>query len=60
MLIFSSYTTLESVLDYPEAYGFTADDVDQAAGQIWMDDLHPSGKVHGILGGHLGEFLMGV
>ncbi|KIM31316.1 carbohydrate esterase family 16 protein, partial [Serendipita vermifera MAFF 305830] len=57
VFVFSSWSTFMSILDYPEAYGFDEDEVDEAQGPVWMDDLHPTSKVHGILAKHLNKFL---
>ena len=35
VFVFSSWNSLLSVLDYPEAYDFDSEDVDQAEGPIW-------------------------
>lgn len=57
VFIFSAWNSLLSVLDYPEAYDFDSEDVDQAEGPIWMDNLHPTSKVHAVLAKHLYAFL---
>ncbi|PVG00361.1 hypothetical protein CPB86DRAFT_782701 [Serendipita vermifera] len=60
MFVFSSWNTFMSILDYPEAYHFDSDDVDEAEGPIWMDNLHPTSKVHAIIAKHLFNFLNGI
>ncbi|KAG8774520.1 hypothetical protein FRC15_001229 [Serendipita sp. 397] len=35
MFVFSAWNTFMSVLDYPEAYEFDAEDVDEAEGPVW-------------------------
>lgn len=60
VFIFSSWDTFMSILDYPEAYDFDEDNVDEAEGPIWMDSLHPTSKVHAILAKHLYKFLSGI
>ncbi|KAG8813972.1 hypothetical protein FRC17_001353 [Serendipita sp. 399] len=35
MFVFSAWNTFMSVLDYPEAYDFDAEDVDEAEGPVW-------------------------
>lgn len=36
VFIFSSWDTFMSILDYPEAYDFDEDNVDEAEGPIWL------------------------
>lgn len=35
VFVFSSWSTFMSILDYPEAYGFDEDEVDEAQGPLW-------------------------
>ena len=36
IFVFSSWSTFMSILDYPDAYGFSEDDVDEVQGSIWL------------------------
>lgn len=36
VFVFSSWSTFMSILDYPEAYGFDEDDIDEAQGPLWL------------------------
>ncbi|KAF9246887.1 hypothetical protein BU15DRAFT_57848 [Melanogaster broomeanus] len=47
VMIFSSWDTFTRILDDPASYGF---DADEPYGGIWVDSLHPTTKVHDILG----------
>ncbi|KAL1688376.1 hypothetical protein GGG16DRAFT_116112 [Schizophyllum commune] len=45
----SSHEAITSVLNNPEKYGFSKEDVAQEGGEIWLDDLHLTSAVHRIL-----------
>ncbi|KAL1732640.1 hypothetical protein EV714DRAFT_235341 [Schizophyllum commune] len=47
--LFSSHEVISDILDEPEKYGFSKEDVAKEGGEIWVDDLHLSSAVHRIL-----------
>ena len=49
MTLFSSHEVISDILDNPERYGFSKEDVAKEGGEIWVDDLHLSSAVHRIL-----------
>lgn len=57
IMIFSSHATFSSILDEPDAYGFSEADVRKRAGEVWVDHLHPTSKVHEWVARDLGQFL---
>ncbi|KAI8998626.1 hypothetical protein BD414DRAFT_453552 [Trametes punicea] len=56
-LFFSSWDTFTRVLDAPEAHGFGPEHVSRAGGDIWVDNLHPSTKLHDWIAHDLSRFL---
>ncbi|KAI0054124.1 carbohydrate esterase family 16 protein [Auriscalpium vulgare] len=59
VLIFSSHQLLTEVLEDPLEYDFSEDDPTTEGGGIWMDDLHLTSEVHGILAEQLLKSLLG-
>jgi len=57
VMIFSSWDTFSRILDDPASYGF---DASEKFGGIWVDQLHPTTKVHDILAREISEFLNSV
>lgn len=57
ILMFSSWETFTRVLDDPVTYGFSTTDVSKSGGRIWMDFLHPTTKMHGIIAEDMWKFL---
>ncbi|KAF8154742.1 hypothetical protein B0H34DRAFT_852737 [Crassisporium funariophilum] len=55
--LFSSFQLFDSILDTPEAYGFKSEDARQSGGTIWLDWLHPTGKVHDHIANGVAAFL---
>ncbi|KAI0371723.1 hypothetical protein BV20DRAFT_159228 [Pilatotrama ljubarskyi] len=49
VLVFSSHAVFTDLLDDPERYGFTQDDVAAEDGEVWVDELHASSLVHKIV-----------
>ncbi|KAL1664851.1 hypothetical protein GGF50DRAFT_54019, partial [Schizophyllum commune] len=47
--LFSSHEVITGILDEPEKYEFSKEDVAKEGGEIWVDDLHLSSAVHRIL-----------
>ena len=56
-LYFSSWDTFTRVLDDPVAHGFAPEHVARAGGDIWVDNLHPSTKMHDWIAYDLSKFL---
>ena len=56
-LFFSSWDTFTRVLDDPLAHGFQPEHVSRAGGEIWVDHLHPSTKMHDWIAYNLSRFL---
>ncbi|KAF8845606.1 hypothetical protein BDN67DRAFT_993291 [Paxillus ammoniavirescens] len=54
VMIFSSWDTFSRILDDPASYGF---DASEKFGGIWVDQLHPTTKVHDILAREISKFL---
>ncbi|KAJ8507874.1 hypothetical protein ONZ45_g9790 [Pleurotus djamor] len=59
ILVFSMHHVLTEVLDDPLEYDFSEDDVENEGGGIWVDDLHLTGGVHGILAKVLVKSVLG-
>ena len=56
-LLFSSHATFTRVLDDPVGHDFGAREVRRKKGEIWMDHLHPTSKMHGLVAKDLDSFL---
>ncbi|TCD59851.1 hypothetical protein EIP91_011325 [Steccherinum ochraceum] len=56
-MIFSSYRTFTNILTEPEKYGFKKDEAKKYAGEIWVDHIHPTSKVHSIVARDMATFL---
>lgn len=59
-LLFSSHRLFLSLLKNPDMYGFEAQDVRKMGGDIWVDHIHPTSKVHDIVASEIAVFLAGV
>ena len=57
MLLYSSHATFTKILDNPEKYDFKAADVRRQGGSVWVDQLHPTSKVHRVVAQEVAEFL---
>jgi phospholipase/lecithinase/hemolysin len=57
VLIYSSHATFTKILDNPEKYGFNAADVRKPWASVWVDQLHPTSKVHRVVAQDVAEFL---
>jgi len=57
VLLFSSHATFTRVLDDPVRHNFSATEVRRKKGEIWMDRLHPTSKMHSFVAKDLAEFL---
>lgn len=53
VFLFSANAVLSAVLDDPEEYDFTFEDVEMEGGAIWEDELHPTSEVHSVLADRL-------
>ncbi|KAI0721952.1 hypothetical protein C8T65DRAFT_565188, partial [Cerioporus squamosus] len=49
VFLWLTHATLTEILDDPEQFGYTADDVTDEGGGIWLDDIHATSSVHKIL-----------
>ena len=56
-LLFSSWDTFTRVLDDPVRHGFGPEHVSRPGGDIWVDNLHPSTKMHDWVAHDLSKFL---
>ncbi|KAI0748136.1 hypothetical protein C8Q80DRAFT_1270577 [Daedaleopsis nitida] len=56
-LFFSSWDTFTRVLNDPVAHGFAPEHVSRSGGDIWVDNLHPSTKMHDWIAHDLSKFL---
>jgi len=59
-LYFSSYKVFSEILDNPAAEGYPSEDVKEAGGSIWMDQLHATAAVHKDIAHELAKFLRSV
>jgi len=57
VFLFSAYQLFSDFLDNPGKYGLDPQDVRKMGGDVWIDHLHPSGKVHEIIASNLATFL---
>ncbi|OSC97117.1 carbohydrate esterase family 16 protein [Trametes coccinea BRFM310] len=55
--VFSSWATFTRVLDDPVAHGFREDHASRAGGDIWVDNLHPSSRMHDWIAHDVSNFL---
>ena len=46
---FSAHAVISDILDNPEEYDFTEDDVIEAGSNMWSDELHLTAEVHNVL-----------
>lgn len=60
VLIYSSWATFTKVLDDPTAFDFAQEDVKKSAGSIWVDRLHPTSKMHGVIAQDMAQLLNSV
>jgi hypothetical protein len=56
-LLFSSHGTFTRVLDDPVGHNFGAKEARRKKGEIWMDRLHPTSKMHSFVARDLVKFL---
>ena len=57
VFVFSAWDTFTRMLDDPVAHGFERSDARKRGGAIWVDELHPTSAVHGIVAEELARFL---
>jgi len=50
----------ENILDHPEKHGIWPEETKKRVGRIWMDGLHPTSAIHGIIASHMADFLYAV
>ncbi|KAI0336551.1 hypothetical protein GY45DRAFT_1315944 [Cubamyces sp. BRFM 1775] len=56
-LFYSSWSTFTRVLDDPVSHGFNQEHVSRSGGDIWVDNLHPSSKMHDWVAHDISKFL---
>jgi len=56
VLLFSSHATFSRVLDDPVGHNFGAMEIRRKKGEIWMDHLHPTSKMHNVVAKDLANF----
>lgn len=57
VLLFSSWDTFSRVLDDPVSHGFGPEHISRSGGEIWVDNLHPSSKMHDWIAHDIAQFL---
>ncbi|KIJ52569.1 carbohydrate esterase family 16 protein [Sphaerobolus stellatus SS14] len=57
VLLYSSWSIFTQILNDPERFDFDKSDRKKAGGNIWIDHLHPTAKVHKIVAKDIAEFL---
>ncbi|KAF8908130.1 SGNH hydrolase-type esterase domain-containing protein [Gymnopilus junonius] len=57
VFLFSSYQLFDAFLSRPQQFNLNPEDVHKPAGDIWIDHLHPTSKVHDIIASNLASFL---
>ncbi|ESK94571.1 cellulose-binding gdsl lipase [Moniliophthora roreri MCA 2997] len=60
VLLYSSASLFNRVLDDPSSYGFDAEDTQTPFSKFWNDNLHPTSKVHEVLAEDIALFLAGI
>jgi len=56
-LLFSSYEAFDTLLDNAEQNGLKAQDRKRHGGNIWIDHIHPTSKVHDNIARRVAAFL---
>ena len=56
-LLFSSYEAFDTLLDNAEQNGLKAQDRKRRGGDIWIDHIHPTSKVHDNIARRVAAFL---
>jgi hypothetical protein len=54
---FSAYESLTAVFDEPNEHGFLEEDLKKLKGEIWVDHIHLSSRIHDFLARDLSKFL---
>ncbi len=57
VLLFSSYEAFDTLLDNAEQNGLKAQDRKRHGGDIWVDHIHPTSKVHDNIARRVAAFL---
>jgi len=57
VVLFSAHAIVTEILDDPLNFDFGEDDVGEANGVIWVDELHLSSAAHSIIAGRLNAVL---
>ena len=59
-MVFSLYQTFSVILEDLETYGFPPSHRHASRGQVWVDHLHPSSRIHELIAHFLCDFLSDV
>ena len=57
MFIFSAWDLFSEIFEDPVSYGFDSDDIGKAGGGIWVDEIHPTERMHKLVAEGVKEFL---
>jgi len=57
VFLFSSFQLFDQFLDHPKDFNIDARDIRKLGGDVWVDHLHPTSKVHDLIASNLTSFL---
>ena len=57
IMVFSLYQTFSVILEDLDMYGLPPSHRHASRGQVWIDHLHPTSKIHQLLAHFLSDFL---
>ncbi|KAJ3506657.1 hypothetical protein NLJ89_g6751 [Agrocybe chaxingu] len=60
VFLFSSYELFERMLNNPPAYDIDPEELEKPGGQVWVDELHPTSKMHDHIAAAIATFLNAV
>lgn len=49
VFLFSMHAVISDILDNPESFGFSGDELEEQGGPIWEDLLHLRSEVHAVM-----------
>lgn len=58
--LYSSSAFFHALLNNPAAFGFGPDEVRKTGGDVWIDHIHPTSRVHDCLASDIASFLGGI
>jgi len=58
VLMYSSWDLFHKVFESPGEFGFAQSELKKRGGEMWMDHLHPTSKMHEIIARDIERFLM--